>query len=280
MAERKTGTVKWFNAVKGFGFVTPNEGGEDLFVHQTNINAEGFRSLREGETVEFEVEAGTDGRAKAINVTGPEGATPQGAPTRSSSKVSNPGQPDKAGPSGPGGPGGPGGPMMGPGGRGGARGGEGRMQQRMPPGPGRGFYGYPTMPPFYVGYYFPEDPSGAHGRGRRMAGHPPPMYFPGPVPPGMMSNPMHQPHQPPPQSSGLQVVVHNLPWHCTWQQLKDLFKDWKVERADIVMDQYGRSRGFGTVRLTSTADVESACQKLNNSKFEERSISVRVDRFA
>lgn len=44
---------------------------------QTNINAEGFRSLREGETVEFEVETGPDGRAKAINVTGPEGATPQ-----------------------------------------------------------------------------------------------------------------------------------------------------------------------------------------------------------
>lgn len=36
--------------------------------------------------------------------------------------------------------------------------------------------------------------------------------------------------------------MHNLPWHCTWQQLKDLFKEWKVERADIVVDQYGRSR--------------------------------------
>jgi hypothetical protein len=43
---------------------------------QTSIHAEGFRSLREGETVEFEIEAGSDGRAKAVNVTGPEGSTP------------------------------------------------------------------------------------------------------------------------------------------------------------------------------------------------------------
>jgi hypothetical protein len=40
----------------------------------------------------------------------------------------------------------------------------------------------------------------------------------------------------------LQVVVHNLPWTCTWQSLKDYFRDWKVERADIVEDQWGRSR--------------------------------------
>lgn len=40
----------------------------------------------------------------------------------------------------------------------------------------------------------------------------------------------------------LQVVVHNLPWSCTWQMLKDHFRDWKVDRADIVEDQYGRSR--------------------------------------
>lgn len=71
---------------------------------------------------------------------------------------------------------------------------------------GRGYFGYPPMPPFYVGYYFPEDPTGQHGRGRgRMPPHPPPMYFPGPVPPTMMHHaPMHQQH-PPAQSSGLQV---------------------------------------------------------------------------
>eukprot|EP00210_Caulerpa_lentillifera_P001855 g1784.t1 len=77
---RVRGVVKWFNAVKGFGFITPDSGGEDLFVHQTNIQAQGFRSLREGESVEFEVTRGQDGRTRAVNVTGPDGAEPQGEP--------------------------------------------------------------------------------------------------------------------------------------------------------------------------------------------------------
>ena len=50
-----TGVVKFFNAQRGFGFVTPTEGGDDLFVHQNNINMEGFRSLADGEAVEFQV---------------------------------------------------------------------------------------------------------------------------------------------------------------------------------------------------------------------------------
>ena len=49
------GTVKWFNDSKGFGFITPNEGNEDLFVHWSQIQGEGFKSLREGQEVEFEV---------------------------------------------------------------------------------------------------------------------------------------------------------------------------------------------------------------------------------
>ena len=57
-------------------------GGEDLFVHQTAIQSEGFRSLREGEPVEFFVETSDDGRAKAVQVTGPNGANPEGAPRR------------------------------------------------------------------------------------------------------------------------------------------------------------------------------------------------------
>jgi cold shock CspA family protein len=57
-------------------------GGEDLFVHQTAIVSEGFRSLREGEPVEFFVETSDDGRQKAVNVTGPNGAAPEGAPRR------------------------------------------------------------------------------------------------------------------------------------------------------------------------------------------------------
>ena len=62
-----TGTVKWFNDDKGFGFITPDEGGKDLFVHHTGINSQGFRSLTEGARVSFEAEAGDKG-PKAVNV--------------------------------------------------------------------------------------------------------------------------------------------------------------------------------------------------------------------
>ncbi|KAG0576418.1 hypothetical protein KC19_5G078000 [Ceratodon purpureus] len=79
---KQLGKVKWFNSSKGFGFITPDEGGEDLFVHQTSIHAEGFRSLREGEVVEFAVESSDDGRTKALAVTGPGGAFVQGASYR------------------------------------------------------------------------------------------------------------------------------------------------------------------------------------------------------
>ncbi|KAI7845533.1 hypothetical protein COHA_000956 [Chlorella ohadii] len=118
-AAKSTGTVKWFNVTKGYGFITPDSGGEDLFVHQTAIISEGFRSLREGEPVEFFVETSDDGRQKAVNVTGPNGAPPEGAPRR---------QYDQ----GFGGQGGFGGGQAYGGGFGGGRGGGGR---------GRGGYG-------------------------------------------------------------------------------------------------------------------------------------------
>jgi cold shock protein len=63
-----TGTVKWFNDDKGFGFVTPDEGGKDLFVHHSGINANGFKSLAEGAKVSYDAEAGDKG-PKAVNVT-------------------------------------------------------------------------------------------------------------------------------------------------------------------------------------------------------------------
>ena len=60
---RITGTVKWFNDQKGFGFITPENGEKDCFVHHTAIEAEGFRSLAEGERVEFEIVQGQKGPA-------------------------------------------------------------------------------------------------------------------------------------------------------------------------------------------------------------------------
>ena len=50
-----TGTVKWFNDAKGFGFITPDQGGEDLFVHFSTIQGNGFKTLKEGQKVTFEV---------------------------------------------------------------------------------------------------------------------------------------------------------------------------------------------------------------------------------
>jgi CspA family cold shock protein len=60
---RITGTVKWFNDAKGFGFITPENGEKDCFVHHTAIQAQGFKSLAEGERVEFEVVQGQKGPA-------------------------------------------------------------------------------------------------------------------------------------------------------------------------------------------------------------------------
>jgi len=62
-----TGTVKWFNATKGFGFITPESGGEDLFVHQSEIRVQGYRELTEGQRVEFDVTQGRKGmQASAV----------------------------------------------------------------------------------------------------------------------------------------------------------------------------------------------------------------------
>jgi cold shock protein len=62
-----TGTVKWFNDDKGFGFITPDEGDKDLFVHHTGINADGCKSPADGADVSFDAESGAKG-PNAVNV--------------------------------------------------------------------------------------------------------------------------------------------------------------------------------------------------------------------
>lgn len=264
--ERRKGTVRWFNASKGFGFIQPEgaEGDtEDLFVHQTSIQAEGFRSLREAEPVEYDLEAGEDGRAKAVKVTGPNGAPPLGAPRR----ISPAQQAQQYGayefpPQAYGYP-----PMVAGFGR--ARG--GRMPGRPP---AMGAYG--MMAP-------PDGRGGGRGGGRfGMQPMPMPGYMPGyPMPMGIMDRP--PPPGTPGVSSGLQVVVHNLPWTCTWQQLKDAFVEAgvaNVERADVIIDSGGRSRGFGVVSFPTQQEAMEAVEKTNGVDIGGRTVTVRIDRFA
>ena len=60
-----TGIVKWFNDAKGFGFITPDEGGEDLFAHFSAINMDGFNTLKEGQRVSFDLTTGPKGKQAA-----------------------------------------------------------------------------------------------------------------------------------------------------------------------------------------------------------------------
>ncbi len=56
-----TGTVKWFNAAKGYGFITPSDGGDDVFAHYSAIEMDGYKTLKEGQKVEYEVQEGPKG---------------------------------------------------------------------------------------------------------------------------------------------------------------------------------------------------------------------------
>ena len=68
MSETKQGTVKWFNNAKGYGFITPSDGGKDLFVHMSSIVMEGYKTLSENQEVDYEV-GESDRGAVATNVT-------------------------------------------------------------------------------------------------------------------------------------------------------------------------------------------------------------------
>lgn len=69
--EMSQGTVKWFNSEKGYGFIANDEGGEDVFVHYSAIQAEGYKSLKEGQKVSFETETDpkNPNKLRAVNVT-------------------------------------------------------------------------------------------------------------------------------------------------------------------------------------------------------------------
>ena len=63
-----TGTVKWFNTTKGYGFIAPDDGGKDAFVHITAVQRAGLQSLAEGQRVEYELQVGQNGKSSAQNL--------------------------------------------------------------------------------------------------------------------------------------------------------------------------------------------------------------------
>ena len=66
------GVVKWFNATKGYGFIGPDQGGKDVFVHISAVQKAGMRTLNEGQKIAFEIETQQNGRAAAVNLAAPE----------------------------------------------------------------------------------------------------------------------------------------------------------------------------------------------------------------
>ena len=65
---KEKGTVKWFNGAKGYGFIQPQDGGKDVFVHITAVEQAGLRTLNDGQQVSFEIEQGRQGKTSAVNL--------------------------------------------------------------------------------------------------------------------------------------------------------------------------------------------------------------------
>ena len=68
MSERIVGKLKWFDAKKGYGFISPNDGGQDVFVHISAVKAAGMDALSDGQAVSYELETGQNGKTSAINL--------------------------------------------------------------------------------------------------------------------------------------------------------------------------------------------------------------------
>jgi len=184
-SDKKRGVVKWFDSRKGYGFIQPDDGSPDLFVHQTSILCSGYRSLREGEPVEFDMDDSDDGRMKAIQVTGPDGAEPLGS-----------GATD---------------PYM----------------------EGRGSTRYTSEPYSGLGRF----------------------------------------------SSGLQLVVHNIPWSVASDRLQEMFAEFGAVDAEIQYDEMGRSRGYGVVKFEDKESAERAVEEMHMTELDGRNIMVRYDRY-
>lgn len=85
--------------------------------------------------------------------------------------------------------------------------------------------------------------------------------------------------EPAAESSGLQIVVQGIPWKYTWKDLKALFEEFPVDRADVVKGSDGRSRGYGTVRFTEPEYATQAIEKYHGTQLEGRTLTVFLDKY-